>query len=211
MIKKNKWKLVLTSVLILLPVAVGLILWNRLPEQMATHWNAEGEADGFSHKAVGVFVLPLFMLAVHWLCTVVTAADPKNRNISGKPLGLVLWICPVMSLLCSSLIYATALGMDISMELIMPMAMGVMFIVIGNYLPKCRQNYSLGIKLPWTLHDEENWNRTHRFAGPVWITGGLVILTTAFLKSPWIFVGILVVIAVLPTIYSYVHYRKNKG
>lgn len=94
----------------------------------------------------------------------------------------------------------------------MPLFMGVLFIIIGNLLPKMRQSTTMGIKLPWTLHSEENWNKTHRFSGKLWVAGGIVILATAFLGSFWILIAVLLVMVIIPTLYSYLLYhmqRKN--
>jgi uncharacterized membrane protein len=122
---------------------------------------------------------------------------------------LVLWICPGLSLLLSTLTYSVALGCEIDVEVIMPLVMGVLFLVIGNLLPKCRQSYTMGIKLPWTLNNEENWNKTHRFGGKVWVAGGIVILATAFIGSFWILMGVLLIMVTVPTLYSYLLYRKQ--
>ncbi len=210
MIKKNKVMLMITSFIILIPVFVGLILWDTLPTQIATHWNSEGIADGFSSKTFAVFALPAFMFVLHWFCIIVTSADPKNKNLEGKPVTLILWICPIISLLTGSIIYATALGYRISVEIIMPLVLGAMFVVIGNYLPKCKQNYTIGIKVPWALNDEENWNKTHRFAGVVWVVGGVIIMATAFLGSVYVMLPVLLIMAFSPMVYSYVLYRSNK-
>lgn len=210
MIKKNLPLLIITSIIILLPVCVGLILWNSLPEQIAIHWNVQGVADGFAGKTTAVFALPCFLLAMHWICTLVTSADPKVKNVQGKPLTLVLWICPVISLVICSIVYAVAMGYNISIEIIMPMVMGVLFVLIGNYMPKCKQNHTIGIKIPWTLDDSENWNKTHRFAGIVWVIGGLVIIALSLLRSVVVFFTLTVLMALLPVIYSYCIYRKNK-
>ena len=89
---------------------------------------------------------------------------------------------------------------------------GILFIVIGNYLPKCRQNYTVGIKLPWTLHDEENWNRTHRLAGKIWMVGGLLFLLLAVsgYENTVIMPIIMLVIVFVPVVYSYLYYVKHK-
>lgn len=212
MIKKNKWKIIFTSVIILLPVLAGLILWNKLPDTVPTHWGASGEVDGYSNKAFAVLGIPLVMLVIHWICIFVSMLDPKHRNVEGKPLGVVLWICPLMSLLCGFLILSAALGYDFSVEIIMPIIIGILFIVIGNYLPKCRHNYTIGIKLPWTLNDEENWNHTHRFAGPVWVIGGIMLMALSLVPSNVVFILLMVVVILMvsiPTIYSYVYYRRH--
>ena len=209
MIKKHWKTLVVTSIIILLPIVAGLVLWNDLPEKIPTHWNAAGEVDGWSSKAFAVFGLPLILLAAQWLCALSTAADPKKQNHSQKVYQLVLWIIPVIGLLLGVITCATALGKAVPVEVVLPVFMGLVFTVIGNYLPKCKQNYTIGIKIPWTLSSEENWNRTHRFAGRLWLVCGLVIMLTGFFGGFWIFFGIVLVMVLAPLAYSYLLHRKG--
>ena len=209
MIKKNLKVLILTTVVMLLPILAGLILWNQLPEQMPTHWNAAGEVDGWSGKAFAVFGLPLIMVAAQWLCMLGTAADPKKNNHSEKVLHLVLWIIPVLSVVLHAVTYATALGHAVPMEVVMPILVGLIFTIIGNYMPKCKQNYTIGIKIPWTLDNEENWNRTHRFAGWLWTFCGIGIICTGFFGGFWVFLPITLLMVIAPIIYSYVLHRKG--
>lgn len=209
MIKKN-WKLlVVTSVVIALPILIGVILWDRLPARMPTHWNATGEVDGWSSKPFAVFGLPGILLALHWLCVLGTAADPKKRNHSEKLLHLVHWITPALSVVLGAVTYLTALGQPVRIEVLLPLLTGLLFTIIGNYMPKCKQNYTIGIKIPWTLNSEENWNRTHRFAGRLWFLGGLLIIATGFLGNVWIFLTITLVMAFIPFLYSYALHRKG--
>ena len=210
MIKKNLKALIITSCVIVLPVLAGLALWTRLPQQLPTHWNAAGERDGWSSKAFAVFALPLILLAAQWLCVLATLADPKKHNHGGKILLVVFWIIPVLSVVVNGSIYATALGAGIAMEVITPLLVGLTFVIIGNYLPKCKQNYTVGIKLPWTLQSEENWNRTHRMAGRLWVIGGIVILLCGFLGGVWLILPVTLIMVVAPMIYSYVLYRKGE-
>ncbi len=209
MIKKNWKTLVITSVIILLPILVGVILWEQLPEKMPSHWNASGQIDGWSSKAFAVFGMPLIMLAMQWLCTLGTGADPKKNNHSVKVVHLVLWIIPVLNVLMSTLTYAVAMGKQVRMEVIMPVFIGLVLAIVGNYLPKCKQNYTIGIKIPWTLNSEENWNRTHRFAGRLWLVCGLAIILTGFFGGFWIFFGIVLVMVFVPVLYSYLLHRKG--
>jgi len=209
MIKKN-WKvLLITSVATLLPVLAGLILWNRLPEQIPSHWNAAGEVDGWSSKPFVVFGLPLLMVAIQWLCVIGTGTDPKKEAHPQKILHLVLWIIPVISTVLFAITYAVALGQEVRVEVVMPVLIGVVLAIVGNYLPKCKQNYTIGIKIPWTLNSEENWNKTHRLAGWVWSIGGLVIALTGFLGGFEIFLGVVLVMVLVPLIYSYLLHRKG--
>ena len=209
MIKKNLPKLIITSLITLIPIVVGLILWDKLPDQVPLHWNAQGEVDGYGTKFQAVFLMPLVLVAAHWICFLGTTLDPKKQNISDKTFTLVLWIIPVISLLCNSMVFATALGHKVSVEIIMPLFMGALFVVIGNYLPKCKQSYTVGIKLPWTLNDEENWNKTHRMAGFLWVIGGVIIMATAFLGVFWLFFVVLILMVIIPTVYSYLLYKKR--
>ena len=209
MIKKN-WKvLILTTIVMLLPALAGLILWNQLPEKMPTHWNAAGEVDGWSSKAFAVFGLPLIMVAAQWLCMLGTAADPKRKNHPEKVLHLVLWIIPVLSVVLHAVTYATALGHSVPIEVVMPILIGLIFTIIGNYMPKCKQNYTIGIKIPWTLDNEENWNKTHRFAGFLWTICGLLIMLTGFFGGIWVFLPITLLMVLAPVIYSYILHRKG--
>ena len=209
MIKKHLKTLIITSILTLLPILAGLYLWNQLPEQVPCHWDVNGEIDGWSSKPFFVFALPGIMLAAQWLCVLGTAADPKKANHSDKVLHLVLWIIPVLSIVLSAITYVVALGHSVRVEVIMPLIIGLVFTIIGNYLPKCKQSYTVGIKIPWTLDSEENWNRTHRFAGRLWLVCGLGIMLTAFIGGFWVFLPIVLVMVIVPMVYSYLLHRKG--
>ena len=209
MIKKNLKVLVITSLVILLPMVAGLILWNQLPEQMPSHWNAQGESDGWSSKPFSVFGLPLLMLAFQWICALGTGADPKKANHPEKMVQLVLWIIPVISTVLHVFVYAAALGEEVRMEVVMPVFIGLVLMIVGNYMPKCKQNYTIGIKIPWTLNNEENWNKTHRFAGWLWTICGLVIMLTGIFGGVWIFLVVVILMGFAPMTYSYILHRKG--
>ena len=207
--KKYIKSLILPSIMILLPILAGLFLWDRLPEQVPMHWNASGQVDGWGSKGFFVFAMPLIMLAMEWLAVLVTHSDPKKKAHSQKVLSLVIWIVPTLQLVLSGVTYATALGTAVPIEVVMPLMMGVLFIAIGNYMPKCKQNYTIGIKISWTLNSEENWNKTHRFAGRVWVIGGFAMLPLSFVGSVWVILGGALSITLIPLIYSYILYRKG--
>ena len=212
MIKKNLKTLILTSVIILLPILLGLIFWSSLPSEIPTHWNAAGEIDRYSSKSFAVFALPMIMLVLHWLCAFFTHTDKKNANQDRKPMTMVFWICPIISIVLFGLMYAVAMGMDIAVNAIMPLILGVVFVVVGNYLPKCRQNYTIGIKLPWTFQSEENWNKTHRFGGKLMVLAGFLLMLSVLLPENWSVWCILIILAIWVlaiTVYSYGLSRKQ--
>lgn len=213
-LKKNKWTMIITSIVIVLPMLVGVILWDKLPDKVPYHWGINGEVDGWASKPTAVFLLPVILLAIQWLCIFVTALEPKAKNVtSTKVLGIVLWIIPILNLFLNVMVWLAAFGREVNMAVVMPLFMGALFVIIGNYLPKCKQSYTMGIKLPWTLNDEENWNKTHRLAGKLWVVGGVATMGCAFLPSTVAFIvmmSILVVMCAVPTVYSYRYYKKHK-
>ena len=191
---------------------IGFIFWDKLPDQLATHFGSNGEPDGWSSKTFAVIGLPVLLVAVHLVCFFITFADPKKQHIDPKLFKLILWLCPVISWFGCGTTYAHALDMEFNITNIGMILVGVLFIIIGNYLPKARQNYTVGIKLPWTLHDEENWNRTHRLAGKLWMVCGLLFVIVSFfgLGISWIAMILGLIMVFVPAGYSFLYYLKNQ-
>ena len=214
MLKTHKKQLIAASLLTLLPILVGVILMDRLPLAFATHWGVNGQPDGWSSRSVAIFVPPLLMLALCWVCVYFTGKDPGNQDRNKKPLGLVLWIVPVLSNLCCGIMYALALGVEFDIINLMVAALGAMFTAIGNYLPKCSMNATLGIKVSWAYTSEENWNATHRFGGRVWVFGGIAMMLAALLPghiAGVIFLVLMISLALAPMFYSWRYYKMQKA
>ena len=212
MLKNHKRTLIITSIITILPILIGVFFWKSLPDVMATHFGIHNEANGFSSKAITVFGIPLFLLALLWIGAVVTAHDPRKQNISPKMFSLVLWIVPLVSLFGAATVYPYNLGYHVNISFVSELLMGVLLIVIGNYLPKARQNYTIGIKIPWTLDNEENWNRTHRFAGFLWLICGflLVIMALCGVENALWLILLLAVFVICPIVYSYwLHVKRG--
>lgn len=212
MIKNNKKQLIISSIVILLPIVIGLLIWNYLPERIATHWSVEGEPDRWSGRSFSILGLPIIIFMAHWICVFVTARDPKNKDQSSKVFNMVLWIMPITSLVVCGFTYAIALGNDISMGIIGRVLIALLFLILGNYMPKCKQNHTIGIKVTWTLRNEENWNKTHRFTGRLWVFGGMFLLVTLFIPMEKFMYGLLpaiLIMAFAPMVYSYLYYRKQ--
>ena len=212
-LQEHKKSIILSTAVTLLPMAMGCILWDHLPETMAVHWGADGAVDGFGTKHVAVFLLPAILAVMNLLCMVITAADPKQNGQNKKALNMVFWIMPLISLVACGTVYAVSMGMTLNMFMLMPLLFGALFFVIGNYLPKVKQNSTLGIKIFWTLQNEENWNKTHRFAGKLWVISGVVMLAAVFFPIKWMIAVMLVftlVIVLVPVLYSYSIYKAHK-
>lgn len=210
LVKENKVIMIVTSIIVLIPILIGLIYWNELPQEIATHFGMNDEPNGWSSKEFTVFGIPIFLLIVHWLCALGVSADPKNNNLSKKMYNIVLWICPLVSVICAVSIYGYELGWNVGASQIAKVFMAMVFIVVGNYLPKCRQNYTVGIKLPWTLSSEENWNKTHRLAGKLWVVVGLFMVINVFFDMEGLILAFILISVLIPSIYSYMLYKKSK-
>ena len=201
MILKNKKALLLSSLLILLPIPVGLALQSRFPEEYLPNF-------GWL-----IFLPALTLLPAQWLCIWISYKDKSNQEKNQKPMTLVLWIMPLLSNLVCAVMFALLLDAEFSPYGFTAGAFGLMFTAIGNYMPKTRMNSTLGIKIRWTYSSEANWNATHRFAGKVWFWGGIVMLAGIFLTDGWVIALMavnLIVLIGLPFWYSWRFYRQEK-
>ena len=207
--KNHKFTIIFTTILCLLPIVAGVILWDQLPEQLAIHFNSAGEPDNWASKPFAVLGMPTIIAAIHLVCLFVTAQDPKKQNITGVMKTLMLWICPFISWLCAGMTIGYALNAVRNIGVVVCVFLGILFMVIGNYLPKCTPNYTIGIKLPWTLSDEGNWRYTHRIGGFCFTAAGLIVLVSAFFGWMWLPLAALVLAAVVPTVASFLYYKKH--
>ena len=210
--KNNKWKILISSILTLSPMLFGLAVYDILPEQMATHWGIGGEANGWSSPLFVVLFIPVFLCVMNLLCLFITSLDKKNKNQNQKAMNVIFWIMPALSVYISGIIYAMAFGLELNFMAIVCILLGILFIAIGNYMPKITQNHTYGIKIKWTLANEENWNATHRFSGKVYFAAGILILLCAFLPESFfvaVVIATMLFATLLPIIYSYNFYKKQ--
>ena len=212
MIKRNLAKAIISSIIILLPIVFGIISWDSLPDVITTHFGADGVPDGTSGKGFAVFGVPLVMLTLHWICIIATLFTNRKREQNDKVYGMMFFIMPMISTFVSVLIYSTAFNYTLHLGSFVSILFGVTFMVMGNYMPKVTRNRTMGIKIKWTLASDANWAATHRFGGKVWFFGGFIIMLGAFLPLnaliiAFFFVTLLLVL--IPTVYSYVFYKKQ--
>ena len=210
--KTNKKTLILTSVVMLLPILIGILLWNKLPDSMAVHFNFDNEADGYREKWFAVIIVPFILLAVHLIMAMIIAADPRKKNISSKVYGINIWILPSLSLALTVVIYVYNLGIHFNISLFLGIFLGITYIILGNYMPKTRQNYTIGCLLPWTYANEENWNKTNRLAGVINIIIGILVIINAAMGMFDIFYSLLMAVIIgylIPLGYSYFLHAKK--
>ena len=207
--KKTNNSIIITTLVCLLPVILGLALYDKLPGQIAVHFDAMGEPDNYLPKALAVFGLPAFLAAVNLFTHFMLNHDPRRENASASMKLVGKWAVPLISVIVMPVTLFMAMGAEIPITMLVTALVGLLLVICGNYLPKCRRNYTVGIKLPWTLDSDDNWNKTHRFAGPVWVIGGMLFIATAFFNVPYAGIGIIAALVVLPVIYSYLAYASD--
>ena len=212
MIKKNKWTLIFSSLVILLPTLFGIFADKLLPEKAVIHWNIFGEPDAWGSTRILFTVLPLVLLAVHWLCILISFKLDKSAEQNQKIMKIMFWILPLITLSSCATVLMTTFGHELNIFAFVMLILGVMFVVIGNYTPKITRSRTAGIKIKWTYSSEENWNATHRFSGKVLVLVGILCFVAMPLPEavlPFVLIFILLATILPPVIYSYRFYKKQ--
>lgn len=209
--KINIKLLILTSIITLLPIITGILLMSKLPEQLPIHFDASGVANSFASKNFVVYGMPFMFVGLNIITIVLTTLDPKRANNKDKIVNIFYWIVPILSNFVINVTYYIGLGHNLNITIGILVFVGLTFVIIGNYMPKIKQNTTIGIKTSWTLNNEEVWFKTHRVAGKIWFFGGILMMFIGFIPAKYIFVPMIVLITIItgiPIVYSYVIYSK---
>ena len=208
--KMNKKQLILTSFVIVLPALIGAFFWKALPEQIPTHFGIDGQADGYSSKVFTFVAFPILFVLFQIIALASLERESVKVTVPAKMRKLYAWIVPALSFIVQGSIYANALGIVKNSPTLVTAFLGMLFIVIGNYLPKTKRNHTIGIRIPWTLSDDKNWHKTHRMAGKLWVLGGLLILLESFVQvaMPHVMGVVIAIMIIAPMIYSFLLSRK---
>lgn len=196
------------TVLCLLPIALAAVLYGQLPARIAVHFNDAGSPNQYLPKAMAAFGLPILLAVINLYVHFRIYNDPKVENSAASLRFLSKWIVPAVSFIMVPVTLFLAMGKNIPISMIGGAMAGLVIIISGNYLPKCRRNYTMGIRLPWTLDNEDTWYHTHRFTGFIWVIGGSMIAANAFLRIPYLTIILIFCIVVLPFGDSYLYYQK---
>ncbi len=203
--------------LMLVAVAIGFSLWAfpRLPPEVPTHWNVRGEPDGHSSRLLASLLIPGVMLGLWAVVQVLPSIDPKRQNYA--QFFDTYWMLMNAILLFLGAVHVVmigaGLGWAVDMRRLVPVGIGLLFVLIGNYLSRVQPNWFVGIRTPWTLSSETVWRKTHRTGGWLFVIGGVLMVGLAFLPSVT-FVPLLAVIiglvAVVPVVQSYLLWRREQ-
>jgi uncharacterized membrane protein len=207
----------LTSIIVLTLIAIALIaglsLWNQLPDQMASHWNANDQVDGYISRFWGVFLMPLITLGIFVLFLVVPGIDPLKANIAQfrEAFNLFIALMVAFMLYIHGLTLAWSLGyQDFKMSAAMLPFMGILFIAIGYLLRQAKRNFFIGIRTPWTLSSDTVWDKTHRLGSILFMVSGAFAIIGGFfggMTAFWLMFVPLIGSSLFLMIYSYILYR----
>ena len=206
---------IIQLVIILASIILSIYFYQHFPARVPIHWNVAGQVDNWGSRSFGAFMLPALLVVMYFLFGIISRIDPRKERYAEFAKVYAIIKTAIMVVLFAVYVVASlnAIGYTISVAFWIPFAIGLLFIVLGNYFGKIRNNYFVGIRTPWTLSNEEVWNKTHRLGGKLFILGGVIMLLTGFtpvtLRLP-LLILVIVFIAVVPIAYSYLLYKRLK-
>lgn len=208
--KKSRILLYITSILSLVGT---LILYPGLPEQIPVHYNYNWEVDGYGVKQVALLI-GVFPLAMCILMDILPVIDPKKKNLqkSERVYDIFRYLLVFLFLFVNWITLLIAKGVNMNAKVVMALIMGIVFVGLGNYMPKVKPNYFLGIKTPWTLANDVSWRKTHRVGGYIFILYGILCLMSGLIPNQMFGYFLMVVLlggVVFLYVYSYLVYRKE--
>ncbi|SDQ09900.1 SdpI family protein [Flagellimonas zhangzhouensis] len=201
--------------IVLLPFVYLAYIWNQLPQEVPLHYNAQGEIDRYGDKSELIMIPFMLPFLIYVLLLVVPYIDPKKQlqKMGNKYQSLKLVLTLITSALALFILYSTK-GGSLSNPNFIFVIIGVMYLIFGNYFKTLKANYFIGIRTPWTLESEYVWKETHKLGGKVWFVGGIVAIISSLVLSVEtnfkVFMGITIIIALIPIIYSYMLFKKQK-
>lgn len=206
--KSNKfyWMIIIASFL------ATLAIYPTLPDMIPLHWNFRGQVDRIGGKT-SIFITALLPAALYLLMLVVPKIDPKKENYlkHAKAYGTITLSIVVLMVFIHWISILAALGMIKDVGFIVKMSVGILFIILGNVMPKLKFNYFAGIRTPWTLSNEEVWKKTHRIGGICFVALGALMIVLSFfqgLVNFIIFMAGTLALMVFTFVYSYLEHRK---
>jgi len=217
-IKTNIWQEIkgdwITLLLVLASLAAGVAAYPQLPDLVPSHWNIKGQVDGYSSRFWGAFGIPLMLAGIYLLMLLMPRIDPKRANYSrfgGAYRTLKLAIALFFVWLYGTVL-ASAMGFRLPVDKMVITAVGILFMVIGNFMGQFRHNYFVGIRTPWTLANEEVWQKTHRLAARIWVAAGLAMAAAGLAlggqRGLVVIILAIVAAALVPIVYAYALHRK---
>lgn len=205
---KNKW-FVFSVCLFVIPLVVDVMFYNQLPAHIPTHFDVNNQVDGTMSKFVGLFGVFGFCFILHVFCCFMTMKDPKSNNIPSFIMRILFMICPLVCMCVNFISIYYGLGHSMNVGLFINLLVSILIIVLGNYLPKIKRNYVVGIKTSWALNSDENWNRSNRFGGYCMVLAGIFYFISSLFGNMGIGICVLIVACFCPIIYSYLLFKRG--
>ena len=200
--------------IILLSFIIGIYLYPQMPEKMASHWNTQGQIDGYMSKFWGLFLMPFVLVGLALLFTAIPRIDPLKANIEKFRKYydgfIILFFIFMLSIHFQVILWN--IGIKISSNVILPIGIGILFFYVGILCENIKRNWFIGIRTPWTLSNDVVWDKTHKIGGKLFKIAGVVVLFGIFFQKYTLFfiLAPVILVAAYTIIYSYVEYQKEK-
>jgi uncharacterized membrane protein len=207
--------LIFSLVLIVIAIVAGVLLWNKLPDQMASHWNENDQVNGTMSKFWGAFMMPLVTLGMLALFLIIPSIDPLKANIAQfrETFNAFIALIIAFMLYVHGLTLVWSLGyQNFKMSMAMLPFIGILFIFIGFLMRKAKRNWFIGIRTPWTLSSDRVWEETHRIGSILFMASGVLAIIGAFfggMAAMWLMLVPLMGSALFTIVYSYVLYQRE--
>ncbi len=201
--------------MIILTCASAVFFYNNLPARIVTHWNFAGQPDGWGSGPMQAIFFPLMIIGLYIMFLLIPYLDPKKERYEqfNRVYHIFKNIILALMVIIYFLMCFNGLGYNLPVGIIVPILIGILFIVMGNYMAKLKRNWFVGIRTPWTLSSEEVWNKTHRFGGKMFILAGFLMIAEVVLPNSWklaVFIAAMVVLLFGTMGYSYIVYLQEK-
>lgn len=197
---------------VLIAIGFWLVTWlwyDDLPAKVPTHWNIRGQIDNWTTPNGHVLMFGGLLLGMYLLLTLIPLLEPRKENMQ-KSLGFLHMIKITLLAfflgLYTVISYMAVQGVDLAIDKFISIGLGVLFVVIGNYMTQIKSNYFMGIRTPWTLSSDIIWQKTHRLGAYTFTISGLSFILSALLPNPLNFIlpmTITIAGALVPVVYSY--------
>lgn len=204
---KKDWLIISALIVTLI---INIIAYSAMKDTIPLHWNFKGEIDSYGSKNT-YLMIALLPIGIYLLMLITPLLDPKKETYKKVSYGKIRFIVVILMIILNLLITYATINENVNISLMMCIILCLFIAALGNFMPTISQNYFVGVKLPWTLNNKENWDKTHRFTGKVWTVTGILCIFICFISIPFAIIILITCTVVIPLVYSFLLFKKMEN
>lgn len=212
--KKINWKIaIITTIICLLPIILGIVFYNKLPDQMPVHYGMNNTPDRYASKNVALFVIPLGMALLQMFCCIMSDIKAYQKGINIRLEQIIKAIIPVFTYVIYIITIAVSLGQDLDVRRIICFIIGVIFILMGNYLPKANMNSVKVFNLRRYNYSEDIWRKSVRMMGYTFVILGIIFIISILLSEIFSIIAFIILFLsmIIESILSFYWVQNDKS